>query len=69
MRLFMFKSEFKKELRAFSDDSSGEKLPKRFGPWIGVGVVRADKSPPYGLPRDIIEKAILDNGFQLWRVK
>lgn len=69
MNLFIFKSDFRKELRAFTNEGSGGKLPKRFGPWIGIGVVRTEKSPPYGLPRDVIEKAILDNGFQMWRIK
>jgi hypothetical protein len=44
-------------------------LPARFRPWHAIGVIAADKAPPHQLPRDDIEKAISDQGFQLWRMK
>ena len=69
MRLFMFKSEGNRGLHAFTGDPGGEKLPTRHGPWTAVGVVREEKSPPYHMSRDIIEKSITDQGFQLYRTK
>jgi hypothetical protein len=69
MRIFMFKSEAKSELRAFAGDSAGSKLPRQHGPWHATGVIRPDKDPPYNLPRVAIEKAIKADGFQLWRLK
>ena len=69
MRIFMFKSEAKSELRAFAGDSAGSKLPRQHGPWHATGVIRPDKDPPYNLPRTAIEKAIKADGFQLWRLK
>jgi hypothetical protein len=69
MRIFIFKSEAKRDLRAFTGDPGGEKLPSKFGPWYAVGVVRADKDPPYNLSRETIEQAIADPGFQLFRLK
>src|SRR6516165_12080367 len=69
MRIFMFKSEAKSELRAFAGDSAGSKLPRQHGPWHATGVIRPDKDPPYNLPRPAIEKAIKADGFQLWRLK
>lgn len=69
MRIYIFKSDANKELRAFSDDPSGTKLPGQFRPWHAFGVIAAGKSPPHQLPRDEIEKAIGDRGFQLWRMK
>lgn len=69
MRLYVFKSGAKRELRAFAGDAAGSKLPTRHGPWTAVGVVRPDKNPPHGLPRETIEQAIHDAGFQLWRLR
>jgi hypothetical protein len=68
MRIFIFKSDGKPELRAFAGDSAGSKLPQQHGPWHAVGVVRPDTDPPHRLPRTTIEKAIDEQGFQLWRV-
>jgi hypothetical protein len=69
MRIYIFKSEANNELRAFAGDSAGSKLPNQFRPWHAVGVVAPDKSPPHRLPRDDIEKAINEHGFQLWRMR
>jgi hypothetical protein len=32
-------------------------------------VVKADTAPPNNLSRDVIEKSIADNGFQLYKLK
>jgi hypothetical protein len=32
------------------------------------GAVAPDQRPPYKLPRDVIERAIKDQGFQLFRL-
>jgi hypothetical protein len=69
MRIFMFKSEAKNELRAFAGDSAGSKLPRQHGPWHAIGVIRPERDPPHNLSRSAIEKAIETTGFQLWRVK
>jgi hypothetical protein len=69
MQIYIFKSEANRELRAFSDDRGGHKLPKQFRPWHAVGVVKADTAPPNNLSRDVIEKSIADNGFQLYKLK
>jgi hypothetical protein len=68
MRIYVFKSETNK-LRAFAGDVGGDKLPEQFRPWHAVGVIRDGDDPPYKLSRDEIEKAIDDQGFQLWRMK
>ena len=69
MRLFMFKSESNGELRAFAVDPGGEQLPARHGPWTAVGVVREDSDPPYKMSRELIEKSMSDQGFQLYRIR
>jgi hypothetical protein len=66
MKLFMFASE-RTGLNAFTDQSSGGRLPEKHGPWTGTGVIRDDQAPPHGLDRSAIERAIAERGFQLWR--
>ena len=69
MRIFMFKSDAKGELCAFAGDAEGSKLPQQHGPWHATGVIRPDKAPPHNFSRSTIEKAISEQGFQLWRIK
>jgi hypothetical protein len=69
MRLFIFKSEAKPGLLAFGGDLMGSQLPKQFKPWRAIGAVGPDRAPPHELSRDVIETAIKDQGFQLWRMK
>ena len=69
MNIFIFKSEANRELRAFSDDQGGHKLPKQFRPWHAVGVIKPDGAPPNNLSRDVIEKSIAASGFQLYKMK
>jgi hypothetical protein len=69
MRIFIFKSEASRGLCAFAGDPDTRQLPTRFGPWHAVGVIRAEKAPPYNFSRETIEQAITSNGFQLFRLK
>ena len=56
MRIYIFKSETRKELRAFAGDPGGSKLPSQHGPWTVTGVVESgrvdgvDISGPVNLP-------------------
>jgi hypothetical protein len=68
MRLYIFKSETTKDLRAFAGEPSGSKLPSTHGPWTVTGVVGVDRAPPHNFSRDAIEAAIGGPGFQLWRM-
>ena len=69
MRIFIFKADKSPDLRAFSDDQDGNKLPQQFRPWHAIGVSRPDSAPPHNLSRDTIEASIAKAGFQLWRMK
>ena len=69
MRIFIFKSAAKSGLRAFAGEAGGQKLPSNLGPWHAIGVIRADKDPPFNVKRDVIEKAIAGEGYQLFKVK
>ena len=69
MRIYIFRSETKDELRAFAGDAEGSRLPDQFRPWHAVGVIGAGKAPPHNLSREAIERAIEADGFQLWRIK
>ncbi|HEY4141445.1 MAG TPA: hypothetical protein VGM57_08535 [Pseudolabrys sp.] len=69
MNIYIFKSQAKPELRAFSDDRGGQKLPAQFRPWHAVGVIKPDAAPPNNLSRDVIEKSIAGTGYQLYKMK
>ncbi len=69
MRLFIFKSDASPNLRAFGPDLAGMSLPTQFRPWHAVGAVAPDQDPPHKLSRSVIEAAINERGFQLWRMK
>ena len=68
MRIYIFKSETRKELRAFAADPMESKLPQNHGPWTVTGVVGPNKAPPHNFSRNEIEEAIDVEGFQLWRL-
>ena len=68
MRIYIFKSETRKSLHAFAGDPTGSKLPQNHGPWTVTGVVGPGRDPPYNFSRDVIQKAIDAEGFQLWRL-
>jgi len=68
MRIFIFKSEASPNLGAFSGDPAGLQLPSQFKPWRVVGAIAPNRNPPYKLSRDVIEAAINDRGFQLFRL-
>jgi hypothetical protein len=68
VRIYVFKSETRKELLAFADDSSGSKLPTQHGPWTVTAVIPAETVPPHKFSRTAIEEAIRGQGFQLWRL-
>jgi hypothetical protein len=67
-RIFIFKSEANADLRAFGGDLAGMRLPSQFKPWRVIGAVAPGRAPPYNLSRDVIEKAIDGQGFQLFRL-
>ena len=68
MRIFIFKSEASPDLRAFGGDLVGSRLPNQFSPWHAIGAIAPDRAPPYNLSRQVIEAAINDRGYQLWRL-
>jgi hypothetical protein len=67
MRLYIFKSETRRDLQAFAGEPGGDKLPKHHGPWTGTGIVTDERAPPFNLSRETVENAIAKDGFQLWR--
>ena len=69
MRIYVFKSEAKKHLRAFAGDPDVHKLPRQHGPWTVTGTISPGNDPPHNFSRDAIEKAIDEEGFQLWRLR
>jgi hypothetical protein len=69
IRIYVFKSEATKRLRAFAGDPDVNKLPRQHGPWTVTGTISPHNDPPHNFSRDAIEKAIDAEGFQLWRLR
>jgi hypothetical protein len=69
MRIFVFASERHKGLHAFAGDGGGSRLPARVGPWRLLFGSAPGASLPHGIGRPAIERAIVAEGFQLWRLK
>ena len=46
MRIYIFKSETRKDLRAFAGDLAGSRLPRNHGPWTATGAIGPDSAPP-----------------------
>jgi hypothetical protein len=65
--LFMFRSSHTPGLSCFASDPAGSGLPAQLSPWVAVGVLRADQTPPHGLSRSAIESGIRAAGYQLFR--
>jgi hypothetical protein len=56
MRIYIFKSETRKDLRAFAGDLAGSRLPQNHGPWTATGAIGPDSAPPYNFSRDAIQE-------------
>jgi hypothetical protein len=69
MRIYVFASESRKGLHAFAGDSSGSRLPARVGPWRCLFAAAPGASLPHGIARRTVERAIVAEGYQLWRMK
>lgn len=67
MRIYIFKSDTKPDLRAFAGDVAGSRLPEKHGPWTVTGIIGPTSPPPHKVSRATIEEAIGAHGFQLWR--
>jgi hypothetical protein len=67
MRIYIFKSDTKPDLRAFAGDVVGSTLPENHGPWTVTGIIGPSSPPPHNISRSVLEEAIGTRGFQLWR--
>ena len=69
MRIFVFELQTRMGLHAFAGDIAGSRLPARVGPWRLIHGSPPGGSLPHGIPRRPIERAIVADGFQMWRLK
>jgi hypothetical protein len=66
--IFSFRSG-KKNLFAYAGDREGTSLPANHAPWIFRRRILSHQPMPNSLERTVIERAIRDHGYQLWRKK
>lgn len=69
MRIYMFTSQARTDLHAFAGDEAGSKLPPRFAPWGLTGALKSNQALPHKISRPVIERAIANEGYQLWRMR
>jgi hypothetical protein len=69
MKIYAFASEAPSGLRAFAGDRAGSCLPEQHGPWKSIGEIGPRERIQHGLDRKRIEQAILERGYQMWRMK
>jgi len=69
MRIFVFRSQTRQSLCAFAGDMAGSRLPEKFGPWRLVTTVPRGAALPHSVPRLGVERAIVGEGFQMYRLK
>jgi hypothetical protein len=67
--IYKFSSSVTNGLFAFAGDADGSLLPEKHGPWKTNGGIRPGEPIPHRLDRDTVERAIEDQGYQLWRMK
>lgn len=68
MRIFVFKSQTRQNLCAFAGEMDGALLPQKFGPWRLMNTVPRGGALPHEVPRLGVERAIVHEGFQLFRL-
>ena len=61
MRIFIFESEAKPDLRAFGGDLAGSQLPSQFKPCRAVGAVAPGQEVKVGEPLAIVEAMKMEN--------
>jgi hypothetical protein len=67
--IYVFESTGRDGLRAFAGDRTGSSLPARHGPWKVLANISLRQRLPHALDRKVVEEAIAEHGFQMWRLK
>jgi hypothetical protein len=63
---YLFQSQSAPDLRGFTDDASGNKLPAGNGPWTLTQQVDAEEKWTLPINRRVVAFGINENGFYLW---
>ena len=64
---YCFRSGSDPDLRGFTEDPTGSKLPSENGPWTLEHKISADEEwPASAAPRRVVLAGLVENGFLLW---
>jgi hypothetical protein len=63
---YLFQSRSAPDLRAFTDEPTGSKLPADDGPWALIQEIAPGEDWKLNVGRKVVAAAILENGFFLW---
>jgi hypothetical protein len=63
---YVFRAATSPDLRAYTYDPAGERLPAQYGPWTLVQEVGPDEEWTQDVSRAVVAGGILDDGYYLW---
>jgi len=63
---YVFRAASSPDLRGFTYDAAGEKLPAQYGPWIPIQQIGPDEQWTQNVGRAVVGAGILENGYYLW---
>jgi len=63
---YVFQASGSPDLRGYSYDPAGERLPRQYGPWSLIQQIGPDEEWTQDVSRAVVAGGILDNGFYLW---
>ena len=63
---YVFQAASSPDLRGYTYDPAGERLPAQYGPWTRVEEVGPDEEWTQDVSRAVVAAGILDSGYYLW---
>jgi hypothetical protein len=63
---YVFQSSSAADLRGFTDEPSGHKLPPEDGPWVLTQQINPDEEWKLDISRAVVASGIIENGYFLW---
>ena len=63
---YVFQAASSPELRGYTYDPTGERLPARYGPWTPIQQIGPDEEWTQDVSRAVVAGGILDDGYYLW---
>ena len=63
---YVFQAANFPDLRGYTYDPAGERLPAQYGPWTLIQQIGPDEEWTQDVSRAVVAGGILDDGYYLW---